>query len=377
MQTATCVAAPPVRILVVDDMVTYRKVITSVLSDLPGVEVVGVAANGKIALDRIRQLEPDLLTLDLEMPELDGLGVLKALRESGSQVQSIILSSISREGADVTLRALSLGALDFVLKPSGSSFEGRMDELRRHLGSKIDAFLHSRLRAPGIGSGHPSTAAAMAAAMPATPNPVRVRGGPATIRIPPKADVVAIGISTGGPVALATMLPMLPADLGTPVLIVQHMPPVFTKSLAEDLDRRCHLSVREGESGQPVESGCVYVAPGGKQMKVVQVAGRRVLAVTDDPAENSCRPSVDYLFRSVAESYGSRALGVIMTGMGNDGALGCRALKRRNATLLIQDAASCVVYGMPRQPTEEGLADAIEPLERIAERITRFVKGLL
>ncbi len=167
------------------------------------------------------------------------------------------------------------------------------------------------------------------------------------------------------------MLPQLPADLPVPVLIVQHMPPVFTKSLADDLNKRCKLAVGEGSDGQPIATGQVWIAPGGRQMKVSRENDRVVLRVTDDPPENSCRPSVDYLFRSVAEVYGGRAVGIIMTGMGSDGTLGCRRLKQSGAAIIAQDEASCVVYGMPREVIEMGIADVIAPLGRIADEITR------
>ena len=188
-----------------------------------------------------------------------------------------------------------------------------------------------------------------------------------------KPEVVAIGISTGGPAALAKVLPMLPADLAAPVLIVQHMPPLFTQSLADDLNRKCPLTVSEAVDGQPVSPGYVLIAPGGKQMKVVieEEGEQPIIRITDDPPENSCRPSVDYLFRSVARVFGPASLGVIMTGMGYHGTLGCRLMKRQGATIIAQDEASCVVYGMPKEPTDAGIVDIVAPLEQIGGCITR------
>ena len=182
-----------------------------------------------------------------------------------------------------------------------------------------------------------------------------------------------IGVSTGGPASLTQMLPRLPANLGAPVLIVQHMPPVFTKSLADDLDRRCALRVWEACDGQPVCAGNVLIAPGGKQMKVEMTGGRVTVTITNDPPENSCRPSVDYLFRSVSSIYGKNAVGVIMTGMGSDGAKGCRQMKQQGAAIIAQDEATCVVFGMPKGPIEEGIADIVAPLGDIASEIVRLV----
>jgi two-component system chemotaxis response regulator CheB len=191
-----------------------------------------------------------------------------------------------------------------------------------------------------------------------------------------KAEIVAIGISTGGPNALAKMLPMLPKDIGVPILIVQHMPPMFTQSLANSLSNKCAVAVREARQGEPILSNTVYIAPGGKQMKIVAGADgkSRVIKITDDPPENSCKPSVDYLFRSVAHHYVGRATGVIMTGMGSDGTDGLKLMKQNGATIIAQNESTCVVYGMPREAAETGLADAVLPLHQIADMIVKTVR---
>jgi two-component system, chemotaxis family, protein-glutamate methylesterase/glutaminase len=355
------VSHPPLRVLVVDDTVTYRKIVGDVLAEMPGVEVVGVAANGRIALQKVEQLRPDLLTLDLEMPEIDGIGVLRQLRSVGA----IVLSSFNANAASATVDALNAGAFDFVVKPAETTFENSYETLRKNLCPKVEAFAR-RLRPPAAApavtsSGRPSAQHSAAR----TPWPSRHRR---------RVEIVALGISTGGPEALDRMLPRLPVDLGVPLVIVQHMPPIFTKSLAQSLDRKCALRVCEAQDGQPVASG-ILIAPGGRQMKIDRDdAGAAVVQITDDPPENSCRPSVDYLFRSVAEIYGSSALGVIMTGMGSDGLVGCRRLKQLDATILLQDESSCIVYGMPRGPAEEGLGDHIVPLDQIAGRIVQCVR---
>jgi two-component system, chemotaxis family, protein-glutamate methylesterase/glutaminase len=371
------------RVLVADDTVTYRSIVSRALEGVPGVEVVGVAADGRIALQKIERLHPDLLTLDLEMPEIGGLEVLRRLRESGEDVGVIMLSAFTTEGAEVTLQALQMGAFDFVVKPTGGSPEANAETLRRQLALRIEAFARARdirtiLRAPLPGNAAEAAPAAAGRAVgdgalrpphDAT-TPVHASIGHwAGIERP---QVVALGISTGGPQALMHMLPQLPADLAAPVLVVQHMPPMFTRSLADDLDGRCALRVFEATDGQPVVPGAILIAPGGRQMKVERADGSLVVRVTDDPPVNSCQPSVDYLFRSVASVCGGRAIGVLMTGMGSDGAAGCRLLHRQGASLLAQNEASCVVFGMPREPIHEGIAKAVS-LEDMAGEIVRLV----
>lgn len=359
----------PLRVMIVDDAVLYRKIVADVLAGCPGIEVVGTAVNGRMALDRLASAGAECLVLDLNMPEMDGLQVLHEIRRRRLDVGAVMLSALTSEGGAETLAALEAGAFDFVLKPSGNNIEANRALLRSELASKLEAYRRRRsiqrlLRRSGAAAGQPgmSTATSLPAAQQAAIS--RRRRWPAE-----PIELVALGISTGGPPALAEVLPRLPADFRVPVLIVQHMPPVFTRSLAENLDRRCALSVREASDGQPIGPGQVWIAPGGQQMRVARCGDRVVLQITGDPPENNCRPSVDYLFRSVAEVYGPRAAGVIMTGMGNDGTAGCRALKQRGAWVVAQDAATCVVYGMPRGPIESGLADVVAPLGQIADEM--------
>lgn len=370
-------SASPLRVLVVDDTITYRSVVSNVLKSLEGVEVVGSAPNGKIALEKIERLRPDLLTLDMEMPEMDGLQTLRRMRELPGAPAAIMLSSLTERGAQATMAALALGAFDFVLKPNGSSPQENMTRLRDELRPKLDAFTRKhqirRILAGQRVADPPSAAprgAAPHAALSATPVQARP---PRKILTPRRIDAVVLGISTGGPPALGQVIPALPADLSAPVLIVQHMPPLFTRSLADDLNRRSGLRVTEAADGQSVEAGEVLVAPGGRQMRVERQSGRVVVRITDDPPENSCRPSVDYLFRSAAAVYGRNTLAIVMTGMGSDGTDGCRILKRCDAAILVQDEASCVVYGMPRGPIEEGTADIVAPLADIPSQIVRLV----
>jgi two-component system chemotaxis response regulator CheB len=356
------------RVLVVDDTVIYRKIVSMVLADLPYVEVVGTAPHGRIALQKIEQLRPDLLTLDLEMPEMDGLAVLRELRSRNIATAAIMLSAFTTQGAQFTVEALELGAFDFVLKPTGSDAATNEAKLRRELTNKLEAFSRTRI---GRAASQRSSAAPRPARETAHRAEVPFSAAPRAV---PAAtvNVVAIGISTGGPVALSRMLPQLPADLSVPVLVVQHMPPIFTRSLAEDLNKRCRLNVVEAVDGQFIQAGNVLIAPGGQQMKVESAQGQVRVRITNDPPENSCRPAVDYLLRSVAAVYGETALAIIMTGMGSDGAAGCRHIKEHRGTVLAQEAASCVVYGMPREVAERGIADALVPLEEIAPTIVRM-----
>ena len=351
------------RILVVDDTAIYRMIVRDLLSDMDGVEVVGTAANGKIAIDMIQQVKPDLLTLDLEMPEVDGLGVLKHIQETGQSVGAIMLSAFTADGAETTVNALEHGAFDFVLKPSGAGPDESMKMLRADLFPKIEAFLRSRR----------SVVPARAAVVPHPAPPAKVRAH-SPLRPPAAPELVVIGISTGGPQALNVLMPMLPANFPLPILIVQHMPPMFTKSLADGLNSRCALSIREATDGDSITPGMALIAPGGKQMKTVREGARLIIRITDDEPVNNCKPSVDFLFDSVAKIFGGNTLAMIMTGMGHDGTAGCRKLHGLGATILAQDEASCVVYGMPKKPVDEGLVDAVLPLSDLAGAIVQRVR---
>lgn len=372
------------RVLVVDDTIVYRKAVSDIIGEIPGVELVGVAHNGKIALSKIQTLKPDILTLDIEMPEMNGIEVLTALQKSYPGIGAIMLSTLTAEGSDMTMRALELGAFDFILKPqSKNQIEGKK-EIRAALEPILKAFAKSKY-APSLISNKgriPSTQTLLRGAVTNQPpggmkvfKPLAAKPAPSGLRRG-KSEIVAIGISTGGPNALTQMLPRLPGDLGVPVLIVQHMPPVFTKSLAASLDKKCALTVKEAVNGENILPNVVYIAPGGKQMKLVAGTDgmNRRIKITDDPPENSCRPSVDYLFRSVADYYVGRATAVIMTGMGSDGTQGLGVLKSKSAFIIGQDEASCIVYGMPKAPADLGYLDIVSPLGKIADEIVRSVK---
>ena len=365
----------PLRVLVIDDTVLYRKIISETLAAFPEVEVVGTAANGEIALAKLAELAPDLLTLDVEMPVMDGLATLRRLRAMGTGVLVVMVSAHTRQGAAVTMEALQLGAYDFITKPEGDDPKKSRELLVSKFRPIINAVMAQKILRQTINS--------MAAdAPPVSPGRDMAPCPPQPSSILPRAEplgrieIIAIGISTGGPNALAELLPHLPANLRVPIVIVQHMPKVFTGALAESLDVKCAIRVVEGQTGQFLEPATAYIAPGGRQMRVVAAQGRAgwYLEINDDPPENHCQPSADYLFRSIAATFKGQALGVIMTGMGSDGTLGLRLMKRHGAQVIAQDQATCVVYGMPQEAVKAGVVDVVLPLPEIGAEIMRRVR---
>ena len=370
------------KVLVVDDTIVYRKAVSDILSEIPGVEVVGVAHNGKIAMAKIATLKPDMLTLDIEMPEMNGIEVLAELQRNHPNIGAVMVSTLTMDGGEMTMKALELGAFDFILKPQSKNPAESKKLLKQALTPIIREFKLSRTASTLLrNKGHfnKGTRAVLRKKRPPvssstlfSPNIGKSR--PTLQRS--KSEIVTIGISTGGPNALTQMLPMLPGNIGVPILIVQHMPPVFTKSLAASLDSKCALKVKEAEDREIIRNNTIYIAPGGKQMKLVASAdGRnRQIKITDDPPENSCRPSVDYLFRSVGDYYVGRTTAVIMTGMGSDGTKGLKILSQKGAMIIAQNEETCVVYGMPKAPIETGLADVIAPLNKIADEIVKSIR---
>ena len=355
----------PLRVLVVDDTALFRRVVADAFAALPDVQVLGAAPNGRQALARIEEWKPDLVSLDMEMPEMGGVEVLEALKAMHSRIGVLVLSALTVKGGELTLKALELGAFDFITKPSGGPDQCRAF-LAEALGPRIKAFAR-RLELQKLLTAAPSGGIRPLAA-PAPPPPPRPN-------LPvQRPEMVVIGVSTGGPVALAACLPQFPASFPLPILVVQHMPTLFTASLAASLNGKCALTVKEAQDGEAILPGTVYIAPGGTQMKAVSLAGLRRIQISDDPPENHCKPSVDVLFRSVAHAFPGKATAVILTGMGNDGALGCRLLKRHGGVLIAQDEASCVVFGMPREAIQTGLVDVVAPLDRIAAEIMKTVR---
>lgn len=348
-----------IRVLVVDDAVVVRRIVTDVLSGDPDIEVVGTAANGRLALQKLPQLTPDLVTLDIEMPELDGLATLVELRKTYPRLPVIMFSTLTERGAAATLEALARGASDYVTKPANvGSVSLAQERVREELIPKIKALAGRGLPTPRVAP--PPAPRTPAAAAPA-PRPA----------LPMRMDVLAIGVSTGGPNALAEIVPALPADFPLPVLVVQHMPPVFTRFLAERLAGQSRLAVREGEQGALVEPGTVWIAPGNFHMLLTREGEATRLRLTEDPPENSCRPAVDPLFRSAAALYAQRTLGLVLTGMGHDGMQGADAIRRAGGQVLAQDEATSVVWGMPGAVVGAGLADQVLPLDRVAAELVQ------
>jgi two-component system chemotaxis response regulator CheB len=353
---------PRIRVLIVDDAVVIRRILTSVIEKDPQLEVVGVAANGRIALQKIPQCNPDLLTMDIEMPDMDGIATLRELRKTHPALPVIMVSTLTEKGAAKTIEALNAGATDYVTKPAnvGRIVEG-LELMEQQLLPKIHALCGSKL------------ASASSATRPAPAGPAPVRARPVSAKRH-SIDAVAIGTSTGGPNALHDVFGALTEAPQVPIFVVQHMPPLFTGLLAERLGKCGPVPFHEGTDGTLPLPGHAYLAPGGRHMVVRREGGRVVLRLNDDPPENSCRPAVDPLFRSVTEVYGGNHLAVIMTGMGQDGLRGCQIAHERGASIVVQDEASSVVWGMPGYVAQAGLADAIVPLKQIALEIAHRVR---
>jgi len=354
------------RVLITDDSSLYRKVLADCVKQTRELELVGQASDGNETLRLCRDLKPDLVTLDLEMPGLSGLQTLNQLSKEFPQIPVIMVSAHTKRGATDTIACLEAGAFGFITKPEGTSPQENIEFISTQL----------RLLSSSIRLSRTSKA----------PNPQSAVKPPLitvaqtstdTSAVPPYkgAKVLVIGVSTGGPKALGELLPTLPAQFPLPILICQHMPPLFTASLAQSLGKKCKLPVLEAEHKQIVKNSHIYIAPGGRQMGVQTslVAGSFEIVLTDDPPENHCRPSVDYLFRSTAQAYGGSVLAVILTGMGNDGTLGLKRLKRGGARVLAQDEASCVVFGMPKEAINAGVVDHIFPLTRMGEEILKHI----
>jgi two-component system chemotaxis response regulator CheB len=414
----------PIRVMLVDDSAVVRKLLTSALGNHPEIKVVGSAANGLIALSKLPQLAPEAVILDVEMPEMDGITTCTRIRASNPRLPVIMFSTLTERGASTTFDALAAGASDYVLKPStqlgetleqvvakvlvpklvaltrsplGLAMQAAMASLEDKpkppstnfdlgsLGSRTHSFPSAQptarrsiptVSAPTLGRPQETLASKLAAAA----RPESMRGARLKRSLPLRKPVqlIAIATSTGGPNALAEVVPRLPAALPVPVLIVQHMPPIFTRCLAERLAGRSALSVLESNGEELLRPGHVYIAPGNRHLEVQQNERGIYTLLSDGPPENSCRPSADVLFRSLARVYGAGVLAVVLTGMGHDGARGAREVADAGGRVIVQSGPTCVVWGMPRAVEEAGIADAVVPLSEMAGAILQQVgNGLL
>jgi two-component system chemotaxis response regulator CheB len=369
-----------ISVLVVDDSVVVRRLIVDALGSAENVEVVGTASNGLLAQAKIDQLKPDVITMDIEMPQMDGIEAVRELRKRHKQVPVIMFSTLSAAGASATLEALAAGATDYVTKPSNvGSVAESIAAVREQLVPKIHA-LGGKRRAPAA----PAAAPARPGMAPSRPGVAPSRPGmapagpparPAAKRAPGgRIDLLAIGSSTGGPDALTKVLQGMPADLPVPIVITQHMPPVFTKMFAERLDRSTPLRVVEAGDGMELTAGCAYIAPGDHHLVLNRRGTATLTQLSGAPPENSCRPAVDVMFRSVATLYGASAFATVLTGMGHDGRDGAKVMRDAGSEILAQDEASSVVWGMPGAVVGARLADEVLPLDRIASFLVSRLK---
>jgi two-component system chemotaxis response regulator CheB len=334
-----------VRVLVVDDSAYVRKVVSEMLSRSPLVQVVGTARDGREALDRVAELKPDVVTCDLIMPELDGLGFVR--EQMRRQPLPIVIISVASESGELVLNALDAGAVDFIQKPTALASD-RLLEISADLIAKVRGAAAARVRQR----------------TPAMPEPI---GRFASRDL---FDIVVIGISTGGPQALKMVIPRLPAELSVPVVVVLHMPVGFTELYAQKLDQLSSLNVAEATDGKQLRSGTVLIAPAGRHVRLSRTVDGNVMTHLDlRPLDLPYRPSVDVLFQSAANVYGARVLGVVMTGMGSDGRDGCAWIKAKGGVVLTEAEESCVVYGMPRTVVEAGLSDKEVLLDNMADAI--------
>ena len=393
-------AARVTRILIVDDSAVMRSLLRSVVMTEARLEVVGTASNGEAGLRAMESLHPDLVLLDVEMPVMDGLNTLRQMRARGVRVPVIMCSTLTQRGAQVTIEALATGAADYVAKPAGQpSREAAIAALAHDLVPKIVALTEGRVQGlssatgstgggifSGIAAGNggsprgassSSLPLGQATGVPPFPSAHSVYSGSVAGRAQPIASpprVVVIGVSTGGPAALDVVLPALPASFPLPVLVVQHMPELFTKLLAERLDSRCALHVREAVSGEAVQAGTIYIAKGNWHMEMLGHGQSHAptIRLTQEAPENHCRPAADVLFRTAVSAYGGGVLGVVLTGMGSDGLAGSKLIRGHHGSVLAQDQATSAVWGMPGAVSQAGLANRILPLAAIAPEILRL-----
>lgn len=371
------VTKPEVTVVVVDDSAFMRKAITMMLESDPTIKVIATARDGEEGVEKVRRLKPDLVTMDIEMPRMDGLTALREIM-STNPVPVMMISSITTEGAQATLEALELGAVDFI--PKQMSFVSLdIVKIKDELLGKIKAIVkrkailmaRHRSRASFRAAGGQSSAPSVTKSIP-RPSDKPMESATSHIKRHHNINLVAIGSSTGGPPALQSVIPLLPRAFPVGVVIAQHMPPMFTKSLAERLDQLSQVTVREAVNGEPIEPGTVLIAPGGMHLTVVRRGGRLTAVVNHEPLGTLYHPCVDVLFNSVADTVGGASLGVVLTGMGNNGTIGARNLKGKGGIVIAQNEETCVVYGMPKSIIEARLADHVAGIDQIASEVVSY-----
>ncbi|MBU3917331.1 chemotaxis response regulator protein-glutamate methylesterase [bacterium] len=372
------------KVLIADDSIVYRKLLSDIINQHNDIELIGVAPHGGIALSKIELKKPDLVLLDIAMPEMDGLEIMKIIKQKYANTDVIFISGMNRENAEITVKALEMGALDFIPKPQTDSPQNSIKELTSALTPLLNlAKTRKYTRQAKNPSLRPIDSDKEGKTLFDREKPTVLKTvlkeRTTTLKLAekreiPKIDVIAIGVSTGGPNALNRIIPQLQADLPTPIFVVQHMPPTFTASLAERLNSISGITVVEAQAEMIIENATVYIAPGGRHMIVRKdSSGKFAIGITDSAPVHNCRPSVDVLFRSLAMIYGKNILSVILTGMGSDGTLGVAAIRRQGGYCLIQDEASSVVWGMPGAVMEAGDADEILDLDLLSKRINDVV----
>lgn len=369
----------PIRVMLCDDSSVMRRLLKGALTTDPQIEVVYEAVNGKDAVDNVGRIRPDVVILDVEMPVMDGIDAARTIRRRCRTLPIIMFSALTGQGAEATMDALAAGASDFAIKPAGASnLQAAKEQVRKDLIGKIRTLVEipqaskEKLRAPTHAPAAQFGSRRSASPMPGISSPpsrhVQKTGNG-------KVSIVAIGVSTGGPDALGKLLTTIPKPFGAPILITQHMPPVFTGLLAERLSQQSGHRVREARHGEVVKAGEILIAPGDFHLTVCREKHDIITQLDKNPAENSCRPSVDPLFRSVAKAYGAEALAVVLTGMGIDGGAGSKVINQTGGRVFAQDKATSTVWGMPGYVAENGLADRVLPLEQIATELIRAVEG--
>lgn len=352
------------KVLVVDDSVSYRLVLKKTFEGIDDCEFVGAAKDGVEAMEKIVALKPDLVTLDIAMPNKSGLEVLRELNEKAQMPEVVLISSLTESGNAITQEALGLGALDFITKPTGQDLSDSHKAVKLALAKVLERIKSKRALVTSVGVGKNPPVHLLEKS---TPQLAARSGKTGTV------DVIVIAISTGGPEALATLFAGLPNNLDVPILVVQHMPPVFTKSLADSLHKISSLEIKEAENREPLRKNVAYIAPGGKQMKLTAKDDQVYIRVTDDAPELYCKPSANYLFESVSSIYGGGVLAIVMTGLGSDGTRGLSLLHSMGATVFSQSKDSCAVWGMPGAAVEAGVVDKEYQLDQLAAQTSEFV----